>query len=528
MPMGTAPACGGANRRCAWVWSITSCPGSLLDGPVRSRLIRWAWVTVRFTSAAKVGLFTVVLLVAAFFVYRFVSRQTSVGDGYSVYVLMSNASGIAKHSRVKIAGISVGGIEDIRLQDGKARIDIGLENSIVLHEDASVSKVATSLLGEYHLAISPGSPAYPVLKDGGEIKTVYEAVTTDELLKNMSDITQDVKRITEGVANAIGNQQGQEYLRQTMQNLAEVTLALNETVRENRESVREILQNIRGFTAQSSPDLREIVDDVNSITSEVRQLMAADAAAPGEVRQVVNKINSASDDLGSALEHIDAVSGKLARGEGTLGRLVNDDELINTVEDAAQDLGEYVEQLKRLQTIVELRADYQFLSNTVKTYVDVRLQPEEDKYYYIGVVNDPRGLTNVEQVVVQTDNPADPPEYREVKTITTNQLRFNAQFAQTFGNVTGRFGIIESTGGVGLNIDLFDDRFEIRQDVFGFGEVVRPRWRLTFGYEFLARLWLLAGADDILASQQRDYFVGLELRFNDRDLKALLPFAGSL
>ncbi len=75
---------------------------------------------------------------------------------------------------------------------------------------------------------------------------------------------------------------------------------------------------------------------------------------------------------------------------------------------------------------------------------------------------------------------------------------------------------------------LFDDRFEIRQDVFGFGEVVRPRWRVTLGYEFLARLWLLGGADDILTSQQRDYFLGLQLRFNDRDLKALLPFASSL
>ena len=463
--------------------------------------------------------------------YRFVSRQANIGDGYAVYVLMDNASGVATHSRVKIAGIPVGNIQSIRLENGKARIDIGLEKSIVLHEDASVSKVASSLLGEYHLAIAPGTEGFPVLKNGDRIMHVYEAVSTDDLLKDMSEITHDVKRITQGVANAIGNQEGQEYLRKTMQNLSEVTTALNETVRENRQTVHAILTNIEGFTTESSPDLTAIVKDVNAITSDVRALIAAEAAGgaePGALRQVVNRMNTASQDLQSALSNIDDVSGKLARGEGTLGRLINDDQLIDDVGNAAQDLAEYVEELKRLQTIVSLRSDYQFLSNTVKSYMNVRLQPSEDKYYLVGVVNDPRGLTKVEQVVVQTDNPEDPPQYREVRTVTTNQLRFNAQFAQTFGAFTGRFGIVESTGGFGLDIALFDDRFEITQDVFGFGEVVRPRWRVTLGYEFLARLWLLGGADDILTSQQRDYFLGLQLRFNDRDLKALLPFASSL
>ena len=34
------------------------------------------------------------------------------------------------------------------------------------------------------------------------------------------------------------------------------------------------------------------------------------------------------------------------------------------------------------------------------------------------------------------------------------------------------------------------------------------------------------GVDDILNNDRRDYFVGLQLRFNDQDLKTILPFAG--
>jgi len=108
---------------------------------------------------------------------------------------------------------------------------------------------------------------------------------------------------------------------------------------------------------------------------------------------------------------------------------------------------------------------------------------------------------------------------------TENSLRFSLQFAQVFGPFTGRFGIKESTGGLGLDTLLFDKRFEIRQDLFGFGEVVLPRWRISLGYEFVNRVSLLGGVDDILSSSRRDYFVGLQLQFNDEDLKSILPFA---
>ena len=52
-----------------------------------------------------------------------------------------------------------------------------------------------------------------------------------------------------------------------------------------------------------------------------------------------------------------------------------------------------------------------------------------------------------------------------------------------------------------------------------------PRWRVSLGYEFVNRLWLLGGVDDIFSPVRRDYFVGAQLRFNDEDLKTILPFA---
>ena len=40
------------------------------------------------------------------------------------------------------------------------------------------------------------------------------------------------------------------------------------------------------------------------------------------------------------------------------------------------------------------------------------------------------------------------------------------------------------------------------------------------------RLWLLGGVDHIFLPNRRDYFLGLQLRFTDEDLKTILPFTG--
>jgi phospholipid/cholesterol/gamma-HCH transport system substrate-binding protein len=178
--------------------------------------------------------------------------------------------------------------------------------------------------------------------------------------------------------------------------------------------------------------------------------------------------------------------------------------------------------------VVSLRSDYQFLASTVKSFVEIRLQPREDKYYSFELVTDPRGKTLIEQVDVVSTNPNDPPQYREIRTVTTNDLRFSLQFAQRMGPFWGRFGIKESSGGIGLDTVLFHDRFELRQDLFGFGERSIPRYRVWTSYEFVPRLWLLGGVDDIFAADRRDYFLGLQLRFDDRDLKSILPFTPKL
>src|SRR5689334_6012475 len=207
----------------------------------------------RATTAAKVGIFAVVMLGAGWFIYRFVNKASGPGHGYVVYALMNDAAGIAKHSQVRMAGIPVGSIDGVRLEGNKARIDVRMNPEVALYEDASVTKVASSLLGEYYLALGPGTEGKRKLKDGDRILLVIEATSTDQLVRELADIARDVKQVTSSLAQSIGTDQGRDDMKAILGNLAQATDALNQTVRENRENIRNILVNVEGITRRGAP-----------------------------------------------------------------------------------------------------------------------------------------------------------------------------------------------------------------------------------------------------------------------------------
>jgi phospholipid/cholesterol/gamma-HCH transport system substrate-binding protein len=483
----------------------------------------------KVSQAAKIGLFVVVTAGAGYLVYKTIGSQVGGGKGYTVHAYLPDATGIAKHSRVAIAGIPVGQISDIRLERGKARVDVKINADVKLHDSARLGVKSASLLGENVIVLTEGV-GEPDKKDGDEIQTMPEARSVEDLKETVGRIADLIEKVAQQLASSFGTEEGGRNMQATLKNLADATEAINLTVRENRAVIHDTLENVNRITATSEPELQKILLNVRVITEDVKGLLAASDGKDGkegELRNTVERINRASKSLESALSHVDNIAGRVDRGEGTVGRLTKDEALINEVQGVTEGINDYVDGLRRLQTIIGLRSDYNFLANTVKNFVELRLQPREDKYYLVQLINDPRGKTSFTQTDIDTTNPNDPAHYRTVTTTTTDAFRFTIQFARRIGPFTGRFGIMESTGGLGLDIHLLSNRFEIVQDVFGFGEEIKPRYRLYLEYEFIRRLWLLGGVDHILLSSRRDYFLGLQLRFTDDDLKTILPFTGS-
>src|ERR1044072_3403228 len=107
----------------------------------------------------KVGLLVVVVGSLIAFMSMQVSEDPSyLGRSKKAWFLLKNAGGLVKNSAIKTAGIPVGIIKNITLQDGQARIDITVKSDVHLTVSAVVEVAAQGILGDKHIEIYPGAP----------------------------------------------------------------------------------------------------------------------------------------------------------------------------------------------------------------------------------------------------------------------------------------------------------------------------------------------------------------------------------
>ena len=128
------------------------------------------------------------------------------------------------------------------------------------------------------------------------------------------------------------------------------------------------------------------------------------------------------------MKNMETVTDRLEKGEGTVGKLLTDDTIARNVEEITEDAGGFIRSITRLQTIVGLRSEYNFLSSTFKNYLSIKLMPRPDKFYLIELVEDPRGYRHQDRHDRATAR--SPAPQSETRVTLTEQLRFTLAVRQ--------------------------------------------------------------------------------------------------
>jgi phospholipid/cholesterol/gamma-HCH transport system substrate-binding protein len=497
-----------------------------------------------FLTPFRVGLLVLVSVAClAAFLLILKRGAFSGGETMTVVAYFRDASGLGKRSRVQTAGIPVGEITEIALIGDRARLTIKVRKDLGLHTDASLLKRSESFLGDFLLDLQPGSPSAPLMPDGGTIKNVVDAQGLQTLFDSLSLITSDIQAVTHSLRETLGADAGEASLQTILRNLTQLSTLVETTARNSQANIASILENIRAVsgdvrnaTKGEDTSVREIVDNIRAISSDVRSVMSDIKGSLSGEKAGSGQIETTLQKLDKTLENLAQVTQDIRDGKGPIGKLVEDEKAGQQVSDAVQGVSEYANRLTSLQTEVSLSSVYLFNAQSSRNEIDVKIIPSPDKYYLLGLVDDPLGDTSVSYV---TSNPPGLYQPAVQKVTTTNYtLKFNAEFAKRYYFATFRFGIIESTGGVGLDLNFFNDILAIKTDVFNFGnEALRyPRLRITANVTLFQHLFISGGIDDVFNPpvrntldnrliSGRDFFLGGGIHFTDDDLKAILTVA---
>lgn len=443
----------------------------------------------------KVGL--LVLCISALIAYM--SMQVSedptfLGRSNEAWFVMTDAAGIVKGSGIKTAGIPVGVIKDIRLQDGVARIDLSLKPEIKLTTSASIEIRTQGILGDKYLNINPGSPTDPPLTSGSQIMNIKDRGSLDSVISQINELGGSLKTTAEILKESVAEDGTRKHvLGRIVLNIEKLTADLADMTTANREKVNEIVDSVRNVTET----MDQILNDPSENGFKARWKVALDR-------------------IDSSLKNVDEITGKINRGEGTIGKLINDEDTAEELGTAIEGVNNLLDTAGKLQTGLEFQSYYLNQTGDAKTTVNVKIQPGLDRYYLIGIVDDPVGV--IEGTDIRTTTGGAITTVNEERT-HRNEFKFNVQFAKNFYDLTVRGGIIENSGGVGFDYLFLRDKAKLSLEAFSFSKL---NLRAQLQYNLYKGIYIVGGASDMLDKNQRQSgYLGAGLFLTNDDLKLL-------
>jgi phospholipid/cholesterol/gamma-HCH transport system substrate-binding protein len=136
----------------------------------------------KFDLELAVGLFIIAGILCLGYLSIKLGKMEIMGErGYEIYGVFSNIGGLKVGSSVEIAGVNVGRVKSIVLNDYQARVVFNFPKGLTIQEDAIASIKTRGLIGEKYIEITPGG-SEKVIKPGGRIRETQPAIDMEELI----------------------------------------------------------------------------------------------------------------------------------------------------------------------------------------------------------------------------------------------------------------------------------------------------------------------------------------------------------
>ncbi|MDY7000850.1 MAG: MlaD family protein [Thermodesulfobacteriota bacterium] len=490
----------------------------------------------------KVGIFVFMALAALAYMSLQVGKGAFMGgEGYELTVFFDNVTGLKSASPVEIAGIEVGTVKAIELVKGRAKLTLLIHDDVRIRSDATASIKSRGVLGDKFVEIRGGSAAYPELADGAMIARSDRSADLEVLFEKVGQIADDIGLVAKSVANVFGGPEGERDMRRIFHSLRDLTVNVNELVQTNLNTINRIVANMDDFSGdlkdisgENKRGIKRIIENLEVASGEIKTTLTQMSdvftkvnTGQGPMGKLVND-EDMGDDLKKTMASLQSTAEKIDEGKGTLGKLINEDTTARELDKALEGINKYLEKQDTFKTSVDFTSEYLAESGDTKSYLNLKLQPSEDKYYLVGIVDDPHGRTKKTETVTRTKvGNANWVETREEEEKTEKTgIKFNAQIAKRWSDFVLRGGLFESTGGAGADYYLWEDRVKLFFEAFDFDEDDPPHLKAGIKLYFLKNFYASAGFDDF-ASDTGDssFFAGLGLFFTDEDLKYLFSDA---
>ena len=256
---------------------------------------------MKWSTEAKVGMFSLLgILVFAVIMIQLSSTVLFGKSGFHVTAYFKEAEGIEPGNPIHYAGVDVGMVDRISIENGEAVLNLRLYNDTKIPRDANFSIQTSSVMGGRFIKASGGHQDRGYLEEG---MTVQGQATPgiDAAMDKMDKLMASAQTMLDGINTIVGDPAAQRNMRNSINNFDVIS------------------ENLSILTAQGI----QIANKIESVTSQMNSMLYqlnGDGKTAADTRKIMENLVVAS-------ENAKVISGDARNLSGKLNTLMSGDSL---------------------------------------------------------------------------------------------------------------------------------------------------------------------------------------------------------
>ncbi|MEO0789064.1 MAG: MlaD family protein [Bacteroidota bacterium] len=305
---------------------------------------------MKVSNEVKIGLLTIIAIGFAFWGYKYVQGNNLLSRAQNYYAIYNSAAGITVGTPVRMAGVSVGSVSSVTLNqaDLTARLDFNINPNIDIPPATLATIKSISVLGEMAVDLTYPSPCgngVPCLESGGQLNASTQSFLQsfmggDSEDNPLADITAQLGEVMNQIDDRFFGDTSSHVLARTTRNLAETmenmnsaTSRLDNLLATNTSPINSSMRSLATFAEQlanKQAELSLIIDNTQGFTSELSKLELE--ATLTQTRNLLDSVSLTMSNANRSMEGVGNIMTSIQSGQGTLGKLIYDEEMAASIE----------------------------------------------------------------------------------------------------------------------------------------------------------------------------------------------------
>ena len=286
----------------------------------------------------KIGIFAVAMIVAAWAGIRFLQGLDVLSRNAVYYASYDQVSGIQAASPIMLKGVKVGTVTDISLDPRRSDnvvLQFTIKRQYRIPKDSEAKIFSDGFMGGKAIEIVYGKSS-EFLEKGDTLRSVRGRDLMDVAGSELEFFKQKVSQVTADLSRTLNNlnlliETNAQSINGTMQHLDAMSGDLADLLDTEKRNLAAAVENLTAFSAmlgENAPRIDSMMGNLNRITTEL-----AEAGFARELSETVGEMNLLLE--------------RIQEGDGTVGRLLNDPSLYESLNEASDNLASLLADLEQ-------------------------------------------------------------------------------------------------------------------------------------------------------------------------------------